>query len=225
MSGSAAISAQAGAATAGAPGGHLFARAHERLMADHSLQFAFQSAQPPKVPEWLKPLAEFLRSLAPLLQWVLPLLQWIFWGGLALVIGMILYFIARELIRLRWPKAQKEKAEPAAQDWRPAPEQARALIEEADRLAAEGRFAEAVHLLLFRGIEDIERHRPRLVRPALTSRDILRLEGLPPAAKAAFSTIVGAVETSFFGGREIGAEAFAECRNAYRSFAFPEAWA
>jgi hypothetical protein len=40
------------------------------------------------------------------------------------------------------------RRESAAQEWAPTREEALALLEEADRLAAEGRYGEAAHLLL-----------------------------------------------------------------------------
>ncbi len=110
-------------------------------------------------------------------------------------------------------------------DWRPDEAKARALLEDADRLAAQGAYDEAAHLILYRSIDDIEGRRPRLVRPALTSRDIAALEAVPGAARAAFSRITQAVEASFFGGRSLDRDGFAECRRAYEAFAFPEAWA
>ena len=45
---------------------------------------------------------------------------------------------------------------------------ARARLADADALAAAGRFAEAVHLLLYRSVDDISDRRPGLVRPAMT---------------------------------------------------------
>ena len=41
---------------------------------------------------------------------------------------------------------------------------ARRWLEEADALAGKGQFEEAVHLLLYRSIEDIEKQRPDLLR-------------------------------------------------------------
>ncbi len=194
------------------------AAAHARLLQDHSLQFAFQTRAPPPTPGWLKPLAEFIK-------WIAPALQWVFWIGLAMMAAFILFYLARELIRIRWPARARTKSGAPAQEWRPAPEQARALLEDADRLAAEGRFAEAAHLLLFRSIDDIQGRRPRLIGPALTARDIAGLDGLPAPARRAFQTIAQVVERSFFGGRDVDASAFAQCRRAYEDFAFPEAWA
>jgi hypothetical protein len=195
------------------------ARAHTRLLQDHSLQFAFASHPRPRPPDWLRPLAEVIKAIAPALQWV-------FWAGLAITLAAILFYIGRELIRTRWPKLRKTPvaAAPAA-DWRPEPSRALALLEDADRLAAEGRYAEAAHLLLHRSIDDIEGRRPRAVRPALTARDIAGLDALPATARAPFQTIAAAVERSFFGGRDVDAADFAECRRAYETFAFPEAWA
>ena len=194
------------------------AASHARLLQDHTLQFGFQTRTPPPPPDWLKPLAEFLK-------WIAPALQWVFWGGLALVAGLILFYVGRELIRLRWPSRAKPAAAAPTPEWLPEPAQARALLEDADRMAAQGRFAEAAHLLLFRSIDDIEGRRPRLIRPALTARDIAGLEGVPEGARGAFQTIAQVVERSFFGGRDVDAAAFAECRRAYEAFAFPEAWA
>jgi hypothetical protein len=190
------------------------------MLHDPTLQLVFAATpKPAPPPDWLLALGRLFAALAPYVQWV-------FWAGLALVAGFILFFVGRELIRLRWPGfARKKKSRPAVVDWRPSEARARALLEDADRLAAEGRFDEAVRVLLFRSIEDIEGRRPQLLTPALTSRDIAGLESLPERARGAFSGIAAAVERSFFGGRPLDAEGFARCRADYEAFAFPEAWA
>jgi hypothetical protein len=102
---------------------------------------------------------------------------------------------------------------------------ARALLAEADALAAEGRFAEAVHLLLYRSVEDIEGRRPGLVKPAMTSRDLAEARDLPSVARGAFSRIARAVEISLFGGRAIDAGAWDQCRSAYAEMTVPKNWA
>lgn len=209
------------AAGSGATGGaaaDAVARAHAAMLQDPTLQFRFEALKPPEPPAWLKPLLEVLAQLAPLM-------VWIFWGGLALGLGMVLFFIARELIRVRWPeRRRRDEAAKPKDEWRPSPEAARALLQDADRLAAEGRFAEAARLLLHRSIEDFEGRRPRAVRPSLTARDIAGLDSLPAPARPPFEKIATVVERSFFGGRPVDASAFAECRSAYEAFAFPGAW-
>lgn len=196
-----------------------FARAHETLLRGKDLQFQPAAAPKPlETPEWVRTIAKVLDALAPYLVYV-------FWGGLILGAAIILYFVIRELIATRWPAFKAGKGPVLSDDgWRPSAAKARTLLEDADKLAAAGRFAEAVHLILFRGIEDIEAKRPDLIKPALTSRDIAGLAGVPERVRHAFSQIARVVERSFFGGQAVGADEFAACRRAYEDFAFAEAW-
>jgi hypothetical protein len=168
-----------------------------------------------------------LRVIGRVLAWIAPALGWIFIAALVVALLIVLGFIVREIIRTRWPhlfKRKPVKRQPVA-DWRPEAAVARALLEEADRLAAAGHYAEAARLLLHRSIEEIEGRRPRLVRPALTSREIGRLDDIPEAARTTFAAIAAVVERSFFGGADVDATGFAECRRTYEAFAFPGAWA
>lgn len=196
-----------------------FARAHAALRSAKDLQFEPSVApKAPDVPGWLLAIGKLLGAAAPFLTYV-------FWGGLILGAAIILYFVCRELIATRWPSFKANKGPVLGDEvWRPSAAKARTLLEDADRLAAAGRFAEAVHLILFRSIEDIETKRPDLIRPALTSRDIAQLDGVPERVRRTFSEIARVVERSFFGGRSVGAEEFSACRKAYEGFAFTEAW-
>ena len=213
--------------TAGAAGGDraaAVARAHARLLTDKSLQFDYSAPPPPPKPppDWLVWIGNLLGALGPALKWIV-------YGGLGLAGIPLLVFLAREILRQRFPDWFRPKllTEGAAKpvEWRPDLAKAKVLLEDADRLAAEGRFDEAVHLLLFRTVDDIDGRRPNLVKPALTSRDIAGLAALPGAARDAFRVIVQVVERSFFGGRPVDAGAFAECRRAYEAFLAPSAWA
>ena len=191
------------------------AAAHQALLHTRGIQLDFKAVPtPPPPPGWLE---DVLRALAALG----PVLRFVFWGGVALGVVLFLWFLAHELIATRFSK--RMKTEPPV-DWRPEPEMARALLEEADRLAQEGRFGEAIHLLLFRSIDDLVGRRPGLVRPALTSRDIARLDQMPETARSAFARIADRVERTFFGGRPAGAQDFAAARGDYEVFAFAEGW-
>jgi len=99
------------------------------------------------------------------------------------------------------------------------------LLSDADALAASGAFEKAVHLLLLRSIQDIHKHRPAVVTPSLTSREISLLGELPGSTRGAFATIVRVSERGLFGGRAVDATDFAACRTEYERFAFPESWA
>jgi hypothetical protein len=196
----------------------LFEKAHRQVAGDSAIQFELQPyvIQPP--PAWVKTLAQFLEA-------IFPLLKLLFWVAVAAAVLLLVLAIARRVQdgRWSWPSRRSKPAESAA-SWRPEEAPARALLSEADSLAAQGRFAEAAHLLLYRSIEDIDNRRPNLVRPALTSRDIAGAPVLPPGPKTSFSSIVMMVERSLFGGRTLGEGEWRECRAAYEEFAFASAW-
>lgn len=197
-----------------------FSVAHRRLLADSSIQFDFPPPEPPRPPRetwnWLSMLADFLSTLGPVFKIV-------FWGALAIGLVALVFFLVRRLAAMRW----RSKIAPvaASEDWRPQAAPARRLLEEADALAAAGRFAEAAHILLVRSVEDIEARMPRFVRPALTSRDIAAAQALPLPARRAFAAIARVVEAGLFGRKPVGPEGWQVARSAYALFAFGETWA
>ncbi len=206
---------------AGAPvgTGDGIAAAHAELLRDRGFQFDRTTFNPPKPPEWLAWIGKAFEAIAPLLKWV-------FWIGVAIIAALILYALVREVMRLRLPAAKPKAVEaPAELEWRPDAAAARDLLAAADRLAGEGRFAEAAHLILLRSVDDIESRRPRAVGPALTTREIASLSALPEAARPAFAKIGRVVERSLFGGAQVDATDFAECRRDYEAFALPAGWA
>ncbi|HVZ99997.1 MAG TPA: DUF4129 domain-containing protein [Caulobacterales bacterium] len=190
-----------------------FAEAHRAVLADHSLQFRFEDVarpDPPPPQNWA-----WLEAIAPYL-------QAIFWIGVAALTALGLYMIVREIIARLPARAKIKAAEQAAPvvEFRPTQARARALLEEADRLAREGRYAEAARVLLHRSIEDMQRNFPIRIAPSMTSREIAALDRLSATARAVFSKIALAVELSLFGGRDLDASQYQECRALYESFAF-----
>ena len=145
-----------------------------------------------------------------------PILQIAFYLGIgALILGAV-YLFGRAVYETRFAKPIVKKAEePEIPLYQPAEAQARILLDEVDKLAAEGRYGEAVHTLLFRSIQDIDRNRPNVVRRSLTSREIGRLSVLTPEARTAFSTIAGVSELAYFGGVPVNEDGFQTARNAY----------
>jgi hypothetical protein len=195
------------------------AEVHAQLRAHPEIQFDLPPAQPPPPPpRWLTDLIESLFGAMSLPSWVL--------YGLLIAVGLLLVFLVA-----RWgigAYGQREgQAAPVDEvaAWRPEEKVARALLAEAEAMAAAGRYEEAVRLLLHRSLEDIQRRRPKLLRPALTSREIARVPLLPEAVRGAFEGMAAPVETSLFGGRRLDRSAWESAREAYRSFALPEAWA
>lgn len=196
-----------------------FDAAFDEVRGQGDIQFAPEFAKPPDPPpewwsdvsRWLDELLEpVVKALAAAWPWLSKvLLAALILGLLALVWVILAPYIAD------W----RERRAGAQPDWVPDRAQARALLEEADRLAAEGRFDEAAHLLLYRSIEDIAARRPELLRPSTTAREIGAFDALSQRARQAFGVIAGHVEASFFARRPLDRSAWDSSREAYRAFA------
>ena len=218
-----------------------FVAAHRALVDDGVIQLGLPAQVPQHYPRWLIALGHWLdRMLAAAgkpfgwLGRLLPnapyarILLWAVLAAAAVGFGWMIYERLRHGV-WHWPRWRRRRAvavvDAAAEpDWAPEIAPARALLREADALAGEGRFAEAIHLLLWRSLEDIRRRRPRLLRPSLTSRDIAAAAELPDAARTTFAAIARVVERSLFGGVPVGADDWAACRGSYADFALPGAW-
>jgi len=203
-------------------------RALDILSADKDLQ----TERPEWTPEPMQfkrrePPNAFFLAIGKFFQAIGGLVGYLLMALIAVAIAAALYFIFGESLTLRG-KQKPEKIAPEISempDMRPEEAAAIALLEDADALAATGRFAEAVHLLLFRSIGDIQEKRQGSVPRSLTAREIGTLDTLPGRVRAALSPIITVVERSFFGGREVDAEGWKSARQSYQDFAFGEAWA
>ena len=201
-------------------------QAHAAYLKDGALQLTRPEQEdipfePREPPGWLKAIGDFLDSLGPVF-------RVIFYIAIAAIVAGLLYFLFGEAVRMRLgfkPKVKDKTEDDILPDIRPDADRARSLLEEADALAREGRFAEAVHLLLFRSIEDIQERLEGGVPTSLTAREIAGLGSLPDRAKRALRPIIQIVESSFFGGRNVDAGGWQNARRSYEEFAFGEGWA
>ncbi len=190
------------------------------------VQFAFPGPDAPEPPpQWLQ---DLLAALEPLSRLLSPLFTGLFWLAVAALVAFLLYLIVpafRDWVDNRIRPGKRKAEQSTLDNWQPDVAAARDLLAEADALAAQGRFADAVHLLLGRSIEDIERRRPGLLKPALTSRAIARVDALPPPARTAFSELAAVVERAIFALRPIHANDWTTARDAYGRFALRDQWA
>lgn len=200
-----------------------FLAAHARLRTDGAIQFDFPAFAPPVTPDWLLALARWLRPLFERLAPFSPYLRFLLWIALAALLLFVGWRLYRRFGHLR-RKGRVVPDKVTSEDWRPEAAPARALLDEADALAAAGQFAEAARLLLHRSIAEIERHRPRLIRPSATSRDIAATTELPVPARDTFAAIARTVERGLFAGRAVDAAEWRSARTAYEDFAFPAVW-
>jgi len=187
------------------------------LRARSDIQFEMSAAKPPEIPPWMRWLARQLGEVAPYMGWVL----------LACVVigaAIILYLVVSSLIRARPSGDAEAMATRDVAAWRPSEKAARALLADAEALAAQGRYEEAVHLLLQRSLEDTGAPRPGPAGPAPPAGGIAGSEGGPGVARRAFAAVAGRVERSLFGGRSRARADGEEARAAYGEFALPGAW-
>lgn len=89
-------------------------------------------------------------------------------------------------------------------------------LDDAERLAAAGRFSEAIHLVLLRLLAELRHLVDLSMADSLTSREILRRNAaIPTATRDALGIVIGAVELCHFGGRQGDATLFRHCVDAY----------
>jgi hypothetical protein len=212
--------------------------AYRALRGDHAVQFDLTPVAPqPRAPDWLRTfghwIADAFRPVGRAIEWIAsfmpdaPYARILLWTVLiAAILGLAWLLVQRARSgewRL-WRARRDAQRQAHEDDWMPSAAPARAWLEEADALAARGQFAEAVHHLLRRSVDDIAHRRPDLVRPALTSRDIAAAEAIPSRARALFGGIVATVERSLFGGRAVSADEWLATRGAYADFALKQTW-
>jgi len=161
-------------------------------------------------------------------QWTVPpwLVKTILWTLGAVVGAIILFFLfnlGRELLESRLGIKRSPKAAPAepakVQAVPPARREAEhRTLAEADALAAEGRFSEAIHLLLLVAMERLRRELGPRVAPAMTGREVLRLSAIPGEAAAPLTRMVSLSEINHFGGRSAREPDYRNCRDDFLRF-------
>lgn len=94
-----------------------------------------------------------------------------------------------------------------------------AVLGAADDLAADGRYVEAMHVLLLQGLADIRRGLDQEFADSLTSREILRSIHLPEAGRASLRDIVNRVEWTYFGQHPAALADYVACRASFHTLA------
>jgi hypothetical protein len=135
------------------------------------------------------------------------LLRILLWGALAVLTFLAVAWLVRRLV-------------PAARDVEVAEPGGAAAVEipiaSAEALAAEGRWAEAIHALLLETLAALSR--AARLAPSLTSREIVARVPLPDPARDALSGLVLAVEVSRFGGAAAAEDDYRTCLGRFHAF-------
>jgi hypothetical protein len=144
------------------------------------------------------------------------LIRILFW--MLLVVGglLLLFYLISALPSLQ-QRLKRRAADRDSSSVGPMPKDADRerldlALGEADRLARQGAYGEALHLLLLYCLNEMRRRFGLLLPPSLTSREILGLSVLPEVRRTGLSVIVSAVEVSHFGGRPVDESTYLSCR-------------
>ncbi len=142
------------------------------------------------------------------------LAKFLLWGGLAVLLAILVFKLADHLRRSRnGAELQAENIENSA------PEAVAARLDqahlEAEELARRGRFAQAMHLLLLRGLGEMRLRLKISIAASLTSREIVARAPLGVQTRAALADLVGRVEISHFGAHEPGEAEYAASRASF----------
>ncbi len=158
----------------------------------------------------------------------LPVVKALLWALLAAAAVALVVLVVTRLRggtwRLPWRKRGAADMVDEEEEWAPDAAAARDWLAEAEALAGQGRYDEAVHHLLFRSVDDIARRRPALVRPSVTSRELAAAKEVPANARDLFGTIAAVVERGLFAKRAINEPDWIDAREAYTKFALAGAW-
>jgi hypothetical protein len=138
---------------------------------------------------------------------------------LALLLGLavIAYQFKDALPIWRWRRS--EHADEAAPGAAMVDSPARAAALAADELARQGRFVDAMHLLLLQGLAAIREKLDEPFADSLTSREILRGTRLSEAGKALLRDLVMRVEWTYFGQHPAGRGDYDACRVCFDQLA------
>jgi hypothetical protein len=133
-------------------------------------------------------------------------------GGTA----VLLYYLSTLLPGLRFGSGTSWEEEAAAEAVHAGGSTDPVLA--ADELARQGRFGEAMHLMLLHALATLREALSESIAESLTSREVLRKSQLSDAGRAALREIVGRVERSHFGQYPASPDDYAACRGAFSGF-------
>jgi hypothetical protein len=144
----------------------------------------------------------------------IPIPQWFIWIALVVVVALILYAMRDWLLSL-FRRSNEGWEAPAAGGAAAELALGADALAAADRLSHDGRFVEAMHMLLLQSLADIREQLRETFADSLTSREILRGARLDPAGRTSLRDIIAAVERTYFGSYPAQAQDYDACRRNF----------
>lgn len=166
---------------------------------------------PQPEPVELEPKPEPVR-----LDWLDDLLEPVAYMLLIVAAGYIVFSILRHGQKLRLRPRRTDiatNADDAVLDSHGSNDPAQARFADAERLAQQGAYGEAIHALLLIVVEIMRQRYDTIVRPALTARELVHAIELESERRHDFANLVGAAELGHFGGRNVGHDVYTACQS------------
>jgi hypothetical protein len=158
----------------------------------------------PQGPERLR----FVIKLPPELLWVV----------VAVALGVLLYAF-RDIIPILRPRQHGGWGGDEGKPGEMGAGTSAAVLGAADELAAQGRFVEAMHVLLLQGLAEIRQRLDEQFADSLTSREILRSTKLSEGGRVPLRDIIDRVELTYFGQRPAARADYQACRASFAALA------
>ncbi len=148
----------------------------------------------------------------------LDMTTWVLWFAIAFGVAAVLYPLRDQLLlgRLRRSKDWGTSGEGSAAG-APSSHLASASVN-AEELARQGRYRDAIHLLLLHALNEMRQRLKAQFADSLTSREILRAAPLPAEGSLALRDMITQVERSYFGEYPVAADDYAACRASFDVF-------
>jgi hypothetical protein len=147
------------------------------------------------------------------------LMNFVMWGLVVVTAVLLASWLASELSRY----GGDAELPPGAEVHDRMQAASAAIIErplgDADELARRNEFAEAIHTLLLRTLQELARSAALRVAPAMTSREVLARVPLLADARSALAGLITAVEITHFGDQPADAADYERCRQQFTVFA------
>jgi hypothetical protein len=139
-------------------------------------------------------------------------------GTLAVALCIVAYHLYKTYApnKRAWSKRGDQPVDLAAKPIARTGEEPLPELDEIERLARAGAYAEAIHLMLLRALEALRRQLGINWAKSMTSREIARRAELGPTDRRALRVLVGAVEISRFGGQNANEQVYRTCLDHYR---------
>ena len=135
---------------------------------------------------------------------------------LAVIVGVaVLLYAFRDMIPILRSGRGGAWGDDKAAALETGPRAPEVVLGAADELAAQGRFVEAMHVLLLQALAEIRRRLDEQFADSMTSREILHSRRLSDALRRPLREVVARVEWSYFGEHPAARADYVACRASF----------